>query len=117
MDFDIFEIKTTELQEAKEILKVKFSELIHDYLSDANDYVKNIEEGLDNDDLVQVAANAHPLKSSSACIGIIGLSTVAKMIESEAREHKPVDTIQPLVIPLKQALENTTTKLHEFITE
>lgn len=116
-DFDITAIDMEELEGAKAILKTRFPEMIEGYLEDAEKYLKGIEEGLQGGDLEKIAKNAHPLKSASAGLGVSGVSDIARAMEETAKDGSPIDTIQPLVAPLKEALDHATPKLRALLDD
>lgn len=57
------------------------SELIAEFVIDADMSVKNIREYLDSAKFAELAKVAHSLKSSSANVGAIGLSNIYEKIE------------------------------------
>ena len=116
-DFDITDLNMEELESAKSLLKKRFPEIINGYLEDAEMYLKGIEEGLQSGDLEKAAKNAHPLKSSSAALGIAGVSVVARTIEESAKSGGTVETIKPLIVPLKEAMEYAAPKLRALLSD
>lgn len=114
-DFDIAEINMEELQEAQRVLKARFPEMIEAYLEDAEMYLKRIEEGLASNDLEKAVKNAHPLKSGSSGLGVMGISKIARAIEITAKDSGSVESIQLMVAPLKDALEQVTPKLRAIV--
>ena len=116
-DFDVTAINLEELESLKNKLKQRFSILIQHYIEDAEKYMSGIEEGLSSGDLNVIATNAHPLKSSSAVLGLSGVSEIAKTIEVAAKGGEAINTIEPLVTPLKQALSYAIPKLREAMED
>lgn len=116
-NFDITAMDMNELESVKAKLKQRFPELIKHYLEDAAKYIKGIEEGLAGGDLNVIATNAHPLKSSSAAIGVSGVSDIAKTLELAAKEGEEIDAIQPLLVPLKDALDYAMPKLQALLDD
>jgi len=116
-NFDITAMDMNELEGVKAKLKNRFSVLVNGYLEDAVKYLKGIEDGLENSDLNTVATNAHPLKSSSAALGLSGLSDIARAIEETAKEGGAIDTIRSLETPLKEALDYVTPKLRASLDD
>jgi two-component system, sensor histidine kinase and response regulator len=62
-------------------------EVIGMFLDDAPTRIREIEQGLANGDVKLLERAAHSLKSASANVGAIQLSTVCKRIEEIARRH------------------------------
>ncbi len=118
-NFDITAMDMEELEGAKAVLKKRFPEMIEGYLEDAEMYFKNIKEGLDGGDLEKIAKSAHPLKSASAGLGVSGVSNIARAMEETAKtgDANAIDTIRPLVAPLKEALDYATPKLRALLDD
>lgn len=107
----------SDLEGAKAVLKKRFPEIVKCYLEDATGYLKGVEQGLAGGDISQVVKNAHPLKSSSAGLGLAGVSGIARAMEEAARNGGTVETIRPMVGPLKEALEFAAPKLRALLDE
>lgn len=60
-------------------------ELFDMFLADAPQRMREISEGLAKNDLVLLERASHTLKSSSANLGAVGLSSLCKQIEEIAR--------------------------------
>lgn len=115
-DFDIYEINTSDLEEAKSILKARFPEMIDGYIEDAADYLDEIKEGVTTGDLDQIRTNAHPLKSSSASLGLIGVSNIARLIEEGVKNGETVGDVQEKLPTLEDALSQATEKLQALMS-
>jgi len=116
-NFDITAMDMNELEGVKTTLKKRFPELIKCYLEDAETHLKGIEEGLEGGDMNAIAKNAHPLKSSSAVLGVFGVSDIARAMEETAKAGGEIDTIRPLVAPLKEALDYAVPKLRALLDD
>ena len=79
-----FDLET--LRETREMMGSRFPLLAQAYLDDARAYLAEIRLGLETQDAKRVAAAAHPLKSSSASLGLLGLAVLARQIEETARQ-------------------------------
>ena len=64
-------IDMDELQNVRTLLKDKFPEIVEGYLEDAENYFAGLREGVEQNDIAKMAQYAHPLKSSSAALGIV----------------------------------------------
>ncbi|MFN0243083.1 MAG: ATP-binding protein [Planctomycetota bacterium] len=85
-------------------------ELIDIFLDDAPVQMQRIEQGLATQDIKSVERAAHTLKSSSANIGALALSSVCKQIEESARKQD-VDAVKPLVSTSVQKLDEVKVAL------
>lgn len=74
------------LGELIELMGDDIDEVIDIYLEDAPGYLATLQAAAAENDLNGMIAPAHSLKSSSANLGAIGLSEMAKAIEHGARE-------------------------------
>jgi HPt (histidine-containing phosphotransfer) domain-containing protein len=64
-------------------------ELVELYLSDAPQRMAEIEQALASGDWKLLERAAHTLKSASANIGALGLSSICKELEAKARTRDP----------------------------
>ena len=74
------------MEEMKGLMKDKFSLMINQYFESIDKYLLAIEAGIAENDALEISNAAHPLKSSSASLGCIGLSEIAKEMEHTALE-------------------------------
>ncbi|MGH1375864.1 MAG: response regulator [Alphaproteobacteria bacterium] len=70
------------LNAIKEVMGDSFSDVVNNYIETSEQYVSTIVEGEKSNDFRAIEDAAHPLKSSSATIGAVGLSEVSAEIES-----------------------------------
>jgi len=61
-------------------------EIVPEFLKSNTDYLDAISKAIDNHDPKEVELNAHALKGSSASIGAVELSTLAKTLEFMAKD-------------------------------
>jgi HPt (histidine-containing phosphotransfer) domain-containing protein len=80
------------------------------YLSELSLCIKAITAAAKCGDCEQVAAEAHPLKSSSAYFGAVALTELASQLERAGRECD-LDTIRQEVLHLPQVSRQTKEKL------
>ena len=101
IEFSVFE-------NIRSIFNAKFYNLISDYLEDSDDYIKSIDDGINNNNFDLVRENAHPLKSSSFTLGFIAVGNFAKNIEFLAKDKKDIELINKeyhtLIIRYKETL-------------
>lgn len=75
------------LQDAHDIMKDKFPDMLRAYIEDCQTYLEQIKLGIQDKNADMVAQNSHPLKSSSASLGIEKLANIAKKIETSSKAH------------------------------
>ena len=73
------------LEELKLIMGEEYLSLVKLFLEDAPNHIQKLEAAAASNDLAGLVAPAHTLKSSSANLGALALSAVAKRIELGAR--------------------------------
>lgn len=74
------------LEESRQVLKHRFSQIVVGYLDDCEAYIESIAKGLSTDNVNMIARNAHPLKASSEALGVVQLGKIARILEHTARE-------------------------------
>jgi HPt (histidine-containing phosphotransfer) domain-containing protein len=73
------------VEDLQEMMGSDYQSLIRIYLEDSPKLIGQIQRALDNRDCQALVAPAHTLKSSSANLGAMALSEMAKIIEKSAR--------------------------------
>ena len=115
MTYDPDAFDTELFEEAQSIMKSRFGDMIDGYLEDSRMYIDKIKEGFENNDKELVAQYAHPLKSSSAGLGIMSVSMVAKDLEYGAKDAIAdgggIDHLKDLLDPLELAFEHALPRL------
>ncbi|MEM6573880.1 MAG: response regulator, partial [Pseudomonadota bacterium] len=84
------------LNDLIDIMGDEYVDLIEVYLEDTPNCIGQLAEAADADDIDGLIAPAHSLKSTSANLGAIGLSELAKAVEHGAREGTIGDVAQKL---------------------
>lgn len=69
----------------RDLMGDEFSELLQAYQEDTEEFVKALKEACDREDHAALQVPAHSMKSSSANIGAMHLSTLAKKLEEQVR--------------------------------
>lgn len=110
-DIAVDEINMDEVEGAKAMLGERFEAILDGYYEDAAYYVQCIEQGVREDNMQLVAENAHPLKSSSASLGLTSISEIAKYMEVNAKAGCEVDDIKAMLGPLNAAIEFSVSEL------
>lgn len=97
---------------SKSILKGRFELTVKCFFEDAEEYIKNLIDAVEDDDTEKVILNVHPLQSSSEAFGMLSLSDIAKKIEFSARTTQTDgadldrDFIKELIPLLQEAFSN-----------
>ena len=110
MTHDILDVEIFE--QAKSLLGESFSQVVEAYLEDAANYLVQIHSGLSDNNLEQAAKAAHPLKSSSASLGLVGVSEIAKSIELGAKSAVSTEALKVMASDLEQTLNIARDMLH-----
>ncbi len=95
------------LEELFEIMEDDFSALLLSFLDAAPGLIREIEAGILDEDARQVILPAHSLKSSSANVGALKLSGLARQVEMEAKKGD-LTTLSGLFEPLNQAFDDAS---------
>ncbi len=81
------------LQELRDVMGAEFDSLVQVFLNDAPDVIGRIRKFADEGTHAALAAPAHTLKSTSANLGAMVLSAMARGIEQDARQGLVVDAV------------------------
>lgn len=115
MSYDLDAFDAEMFEEARSIMKERFSEMIDGYLEDAQMYIDYIKDGFAKQDNNLVAQYAHPLKSSSASLGVMSISDIAKDLEYGAKdaiaEGSDIASLNVLVGSLEEAFRRAEVRL------
>ncbi len=86
-------IDRTVLGELYEIMEEDFVSVIQSYLKSAPNLMHGVREAVQNRDMDALVKSAHPLKSSSANVGAMALSSLSKELEFKGRENDASDLV------------------------
>jgi HPt (histidine-containing phosphotransfer) domain-containing protein len=81
------------LQELYEIMEEDFVSIIESYLKSAPGLIHGIRDAVKDGDMEALVKSAHPLKSSSANVGAMELSVLARELEFKGRENDRSDLV------------------------
>lgn len=119
MNYDFEAMDMDMLNKTRAVLKTRWPEVVEDYLQDVVMYIDNIKAGFENGDKQAVAASAHPLKSSSNCMGVTSVGEIAKDMEYGAKEAiengGDIAHLQELVGFLEESLKHAEPKLRDTL--
>ena len=97
------------LAELREVMGAEFGNLVQMFITDAAKYIEQLELAAAGNNLDQMIAPAHTLKSSSANLGAMAVSAAAKRIETGAREGalpRPAVAVAVLEAEFQRASES-----------
>lgn len=89
VSYDVIDIAVVE--ELFEIMDEDFIMVLESYLNSVPDLMDGIRQAVQSRDLNALVGPAHSLKSSSANVGAIELSILARELETKGREHDGSD--------------------------
>lgn len=80
------------------------SELLEIFKDSSTNDLQLIKQGVENEDVEQIASAAHSIKGAAASLGINGINKIAKTIEEDSR-NGGMSSAQELVPDLENLLE------------
>jgi signal transduction histidine kinase/DNA-binding response OmpR family regulator/HPt (histidine-containing phosphotransfer) domain-containing protein len=81
------------LHELYEIMEEDFVSVIQSYLKSAPSLMHGVRDAVQNQDMDALVKSAHPLKSSSANVGAMDLSVLARELELKGRQNDSDDLV------------------------
>lgn len=103
------ELNQETIRNIKELLGANFYEFAKAYIANSERYIENIKKGFQEKDFKKISDAAHPLKSSSATIGFLALSSIAKKVEyfsdDVARNRRSSEDVESLLDDLYDAFK------------
>lgn len=113
-DLDAFDASM--FQEAQDVMKDRFPDLVGAYFEEAQEYIDKIKEGLKANNKIMVAQYAHPLKSSSAGLGIMSVSMIAEDIECQAKEaiskEQDIKGLDSFIVPIEESFQRAYKRIY-----
>ncbi|MGH1403408.1 MAG: Hpt domain-containing protein [Alphaproteobacteria bacterium] len=113
-DVDTFNI-------VKDAMGTEVVDLVEVYIKNSSNYVDVIRESFQSKNYNAVADAAHPLKSSSASLGVIRVSSVSEEIESLCEsgtlDPNSEDALEKLIAQLPELFKNAKVFLTKSIQE
>ena len=99
----------------------KFVSMVHDFLENSEEYVTKAESAFTIGDAQSLAGFVHPLKSSSASLGMIRIAELAEHIEQEANiihqsNQDDVSSLSQSIKDMRQSFEDSKAILTEYIS-
>lgn len=102
------------LSDLREVMRGDFAALVRSYLEDAPKQLLALQQAVARGDLEALVGPAHSLKSSSANLGALRVSEIARLIEHGAR-RRDLKAPQLLVAELARELRRAATELEALL--
>ncbi len=115
------ELDRAQLAEIKTIMRDGFASFVAETLENMADHIKNLQAGIEQQDVHAIHIAAHSLGSNSAYLGLTRLTKLARKIEAMAimekkDSHKDIPAIEPLFDELQKDFSVTEPFLLEETT-
>ena len=88
--------------ELKDLMDGEIDEIVELYINDSREQIAQLQTSVDSNNLTNMIAIAHTLKSSSANLGAMNLAKLCEQMENKGRDNR---------------LENPVSLLSEIIEE
>ncbi len=92
--------------ETKSIMKDRFPQMIGYYFEDTENYMKNLQEAINNNEIDKVVSQSHTIKSSSYQLGVQKVSDIAGEMEVLALNNTASDELFAKLKDLNLHLNN-----------
>jgi CheY-like chemotaxis protein len=102
------------LDDLRDIMEDEFARLIRQYLDNAPKQLEALDEAARKGDVAELVRPAHSLKSSSANVGAMRLSALAREVEHDARSNRGTTAVAALP-SLREAFAATARELEAYI--
>lgn len=113
-EFDIRAFDADIFDQTASLLKEETSIAIDEFIEDATSYINDIKDGIENGDAEKAARASHPLKSNSKGFGLIAVSEITNIINTQSRENN-TENMPELLEQLQAAFIIGENKLREAI--
>ena len=110
MSSDQSPVDAETLDSLRELMEEEFPELVQSYLDDTRDLLDKIADAIKNGDTKELQLHAHALKSSSANMGALGVSSNAAELERLGKEGT-TENAAPLLDNVREEYANVRTVL------
>lgn len=100
--------------ELREIMEEDFQDLLRTFLADMPELLAGIEAAAAAGDAEALCQNAHTLKSSSASMGALALSELARRLELLGRD-RDLAAAGPVLVQARQRAEQTRAALQSLL--
>ena len=100
--------------ELREVMEDGFDDLVRTYLDNTPTLVRELQQAAQADDLDGMVVPAHSIKSSSANLGAMPLSQLARSIEMAARQQQQAEAMQAYA-QLEQVYADTCEALRKLL--
>ncbi len=104
------------LEDLREVMEDEFAQLLRSYAQQAPSQVERIEAAARAGDIEAMVRPAHSLKSSSANVGAMQVSALAREIEQDAREARRTAAVSALP-ELREALGRAIAAIEPIVAQ
>ncbi len=116
------EIDQDALENMKDLMEDKFGACVQKFLDSSAKHIATAEEAIANNNAKLLADSAHPLRSSSATLGLLRVAELAADIESKADQihatgENNLSTLSALLEDLKKSFETHQAELRKQISD
>ena len=110
-------LDTDVIRDLVEVMGGEFTDLVRVYLEDTPKAITALEQAATHGNIEGLIAPSHSLKSTSANLGAMGLSELAKRVEHGARSGTLSATDAPIIIAeIKRGFQRVTHELNALLT-
>ncbi len=100
------------------MMKRRFATMIEYFLEDTQNYIEQINKGVENGDYTAIVVPAHTIKSSSRQMGAITVSDLSKDLEALARaEEVSFEKIRELTDQLQEQFDLSRIDFNYLLSE
>lgn len=111
-------LDTAAVAKAKSMMKRRFATMIEYFLEDTQNYIEQINKGIENSDYSAMVVPAHTIKSSSRQMGAIVVSDLSKELEALARaEEASFEKIRELTEQLQEQFDLSRIDFNYLLSE
>ncbi len=110
-------LDTDVVRDLLDVMGDEFTDLVRVYLEDTPKAVAALEQAAARADAEGLIAPAHSLKSTSANLGALGLSELAKRLEHGARAGTLGNEAPILVAEIQRSFQRVTVELNSLLTK
>ncbi len=110
-------LDTDVVRDLLDVMGDEFTDLVRVYLEDTPKAIAALEQAAARADTEGLIAPAHSLKSTSANLGALGLSELAKRLEHDARTGNLGNAAPLLVAEIQRSFQQVTVELNSLLAK
>ncbi len=112
---NIISLDVTSLNELKQVMEEDFEGLIPAYLESSQSNIDSMFSAFEQEDIATIQRMAHSLKSASANMGAMQLSTLAETLEKDCTDHEDIPISQLQTI--SDEFHKVSQKMEEYLSK